>query len=122
MHVMNAMNGLLRIPLASAFLTLLVLLVASAPTVAQNLLVLNKIDATLSIIDPATGKTVGTVPTGEAPHEAAVSTDGKLAFVANYGAQTPGNTISVIDLASKKELRKVDVSPLRRPHGLYVND
>jgi YVTN family beta-propeller protein len=91
-------------------------------TPSPALLVLNKNDATLSIIDPATGKSVGTVPTGEAPHEIAVSSDGKLAFVANYGAQTPGNTISVIALASQRELRRFDVSPLRRPHGLFVND
>jgi YVTN family beta-propeller protein len=94
----------------------------TTPTPAPAVLVLNKNDATLSIIDPSNGKTVGSVPTGEAPHEVAVSTDGKLAFVANYGAQTPGNTISVIALASQRELRRVDVSPLRRPHGLYVND
>jgi YVTN family beta-propeller protein len=84
------------------------------------LLVLNKTDATLAIIDPASGKIVGRVPTGEGPHEVAASADGKLAFVANYGGQTPGNTISVIALASQRELRRFDVSPLRRPHGLYV--
>jgi len=89
---------------------------------AQTLIVLNKDDATMSFIDPATGKTLGSVPTGEAPHEAAVSTDGKLAFAANYGAQTPGNTISIIDIASRREVRKLDVSPLRRPHGLFPYD
>src|SRR5215813_10907592 len=95
---------------AAALVSLLALAstgVAQAQVPAPALLVLNKNDATLSIIDPASGKTLGTVPTGEAPHELAVSTDGKLAFVANYGAQTPGNTISVIDLATRKELRKV---------------
>ena len=89
---------------------------------AQTLIVLNKDDATMSFIDPATGKTLGSVPTGEAPHEAAVSTDGKLAFAANYGAQTPGNSISIIDIASRREVRKLDVSPLRRPHGLFPYD
>jgi len=94
-----------------------VLIDASA---AQTLVVLNKNDATMAIVDPSSGKVLGSVPTGEAPHEAAVSEDGKLAFAANYGAQTPGNTISVIDLTTRKELRKVDLGPLRRPHGLYV--
>jgi YVTN family beta-propeller protein len=91
-----------------------------APCAAQSLLVLNKNDATLSIIDPSNGKTVASIPTGEGPHELAVSADGKLAFAANYGGQTPGNSISIIDLASKKELRRLDVTPLRRPHGLHV--
>jgi YVTN family beta-propeller protein len=87
---------------------------------AATLLVLNKEDATLVIVDPASGKILGTVPTGEGPHE--VATDGKLAFVGNYGTgPAPGKTISVIDLASKKELRRVDVTPLQRPHGVFVS-
>ena len=104
---------------------LAVLFGTATATLAQTipspaLLVLNKTDATLAILEPASGKLAGRVPTGEGPHEVAVSADGKLAFVANYGGQAPGNTISVIDLASQRELRRFDVSPLRRPHGLYV--
>ncbi len=52
------------------------------------------------------------------PHEAAASSDGKLAFVSNYGGSTPGNTLSVIDLAAQREIHRVDLGPLRRPHGL----
>jgi YVTN family beta-propeller protein len=87
-----------------------------------RLVVLNKEDATLVTVDLASGKVLGRVPTGEGPHEVAVSSDGKTAFAANYGAQTPGNTISVIDLQSMKELRRFDVTPLRRPHGLFFKD
>jgi YVTN family beta-propeller protein len=104
----------------------LVLLLGGAitPAAAQGprLVVLNKTDATLVTIDPATGKILGTVPTGEAPHEVAVSTDGRTAFVGNYGATTPGSSLSVIDLVAMKELRRVDVSPLRRPHGVFFAD
>jgi YVTN family beta-propeller protein len=51
------------------------------------------------------------------------STDGKLAFASNYGTgPAPGRTISMIDVAARKELRRIDVSPLSRPHGLaFVN-
>ena len=96
------------------------LLALSMGASAATLLVLNKEDATMAIVDPASGKVLGTVATGAGPHE--VATDGKLAFVGNYGAQTPGNTISVIDIAAKKELHRVDVSPLQRPHGVFVHD
>jgi YVTN family beta-propeller protein len=89
---------------------------AQMPTPA--LLVLNKGENTLWIVDPMTSKVVGRVSTGEAPHELTTSTDGKTAFVANYGSGEPGHTISVIDLASQKELRRVDLGPLRRPHGI----
>jgi YVTN family beta-propeller protein len=82
------------------------------------LLVLNKAESTLAIIDPTTLQVLGRVPTGEAPHEVIASADGRLAFVSNYGAGKPGNTISVIDIAAKKELRRVDLGPLLRPHGI----
>ncbi|MGQ0542819.1 MAG: YVTN family beta-propeller repeat protein [Blastocatellia bacterium] len=84
------------------------------------LVALNKADSTLAIVDPAEMKVVGKVPTGDSPHEVVLSADGKTAFVANYGAQTPGSTLSVIDLAAMKELRRVDLSPLLRPHGLQM--
>ena len=80
---------------------------AQSQTPSPALLVLNKEDSTLSIIDPATLKTVAQIPTGEAPHEITASEDGKFAFVANYGARSAGNSISVIDLAAQKELRRV---------------
>ena len=84
------------------------------------LVALNKTDATLAIINPATMKVTAKVPTGDSPHEVVLSADGKTAFVANYGAQTPGNSLSVIDLATAKELRRVDLSPLFRPHGIQM--
>src|SRR5450432_3905 len=94
---------------------------AAADTPPLALLVGNKDDSTLAIVDPASGKIVGRVPTGQDPHEVAVSADGRLAFVANYGTgPNPGSTVSVIDVVAKKEVRKVDVSPMRRPHGITV--
>ncbi|CAN5360862.1 hypothetical protein BH20ACI2_BH20ACI2_24250 [soil metagenome] len=89
---------------------------ASKPVLA----VLNKADATLAFVDPVTMKLTGKVPTGDGPHEVVFSEDGKTAFVANYGAQTPGSSLSVIDVATAKETRRVDLSPLMRPHGIQM--
>src|SRR4051812_916108 len=90
-----------------------------AQRATARLLVLNKDDATLAIVDPASGQVLGTVPVGQGPHELVTSTDGKIAFASNYGTgPAPGRTISMIDVASRKELRRIDVSPLSRPHGL----
>ncbi|HTM25075.1 MAG TPA: YncE family protein [Vicinamibacterales bacterium] len=106
-------------------LTLLALVVLAPLPVGQRsgsrLVVLNKEDAALVTVDPASGKVLGRVATGDAPHEVAVSADGRTAVVGNYGAQTPGSTLSVIDLAAMKETRRVDVSPLRRPHGVFFS-
>jgi YVTN family beta-propeller protein len=94
-----------------------------AETPSLTLLVGNKEENSLAFVDPASGKVLGRVPTGEGPHEVAASTDGKLAFVANYGTgPSPGSTISVIDAVNMKELKKVDVRPLARPHGLFFAD
>jgi DNA-binding beta-propeller fold protein YncE len=100
----------------------LFLLLASAAAAQSTLLVLNKEDATLAIVDPTSGKVLARVPTGEGPHEVTASTDGKLAFVGNYGSREPGSTISVIDLTARKELHRVDLGPLRRPHGMFFAD
>jgi YVTN family beta-propeller protein len=94
---------------------------ADLPTL--TLLVGNKDENTMVFVDPATNRILGKVATGNAPHEIAASTDGKLAFVANYGTgPAPGNTISVIDVLTQREIRKVDLSPLQRPHGLWFAD
>ena len=96
---------------------------AAAETPSPALLVLNKEEATLAIVDPSTLKVMGRVPTGDQPHEVAASADGKLAFVGNYGSgQNPGRTLSVIDLVAQKELHRVDLGPLRRPHGVTFAD
>jgi YVTN family beta-propeller protein len=110
----------ISISLGAGFVWIAVLAAAETPSPA--LLVLNKEDSALAIVDPVDGRVVGRVPTGEAPHEVTSSADGKLAFVANYGARDPGATISVIDLAAQKELRRVDLGPLRRPHGITFAD
>lgn len=104
---------------------LTVFALTALPTMSQStkpvLVALNKAEASLSIIDPVTMKATGKVATGDGPHEVVLSADGKTAFVANYGgAQGPGNSLSVIDVTTAKELRRVDLTPLIRPHGLQM--
>src|SRR5689334_1019079 len=84
-----------------------------------RLLVLNKEDATFVIVNPDSGAILGKVPVGMGPHGLITSADGKYAFASNYGGgSAPGHTISMIDIAAQKETRRIDVSPLSRPHGL----
>jgi len=86
---------------------------------AGHLLVLNKEDAAMVIVDPDSCSVLGKVGVGVQPHELVVSTDGKTAFASNYGSgPDPGHTISMIDVAARKELRRIDTAPLMRPHGL----
>ncbi|HUQ50010.1 MAG TPA: YncE family protein [Terriglobales bacterium] len=91
---------------------------SQAAATGPFLLILNKSDNEVAFVDPASLKVVARVPTGEGPHEAVVSSDGKTAYVANYGAQTPGSSLSIIDVPTKKEVKRVDLGALRRPHGI----
>jgi len=84
-----------------------------------TLLVLNKSDDSLSLIDAMTGDRLLELPTGAGPHEVAVSPDGALAVVSNYGrAGEPGNTLTVVDLAGSKVAGTIDLGEHARPHGL----
>jgi YVTN family beta-propeller protein len=107
------------LPIALAFAAIL----GAAELPSLTLLVGNKDENSMVFVDPATNKILGKVPTGNGPHEIAASTDGKLAFVANYGTgPAPGGTLSVIDVLNQREIRKVDLSPMQRPHGLWFAD
>ena len=83
-----------------------------------TLIVLNKSEATASILDRATGAEIAKLPTGAGPHEVAVTADGAIAVVADYGAQQPGSTLTILDLASLKVAGTVDLVGLHRPHGI----
>src|SRR5262244_691111 len=96
-------------------------LLAPADRPRPLLIVLSKPQAKAQLVDPATRKVIAEIATGSGPHEVTVSADGKLAFVANYGDQTPGESLSVIDLEARKELRRVNLGAMRRPHGIAEN-
>lgn len=92
-------------------------MVFAESTPRQALLVLSKSDQTLAIVDPSTLKAVARVPVGEDPHEVIASSDGKLAYVSNYGFGAY-HTLAVVDLVAHKSLPAIDLGPLLGPHGL----
>lgn len=96
--------------------------VEAKPTGAL-LLVANKSDQTLGIIDPVAGHQIATISEdGITGHEVAVSPDGKRAFVPIYGNSgvgrlgTDGSIIRVIDLARKEVVATLDLGRGLRPH------
>ena len=87
------------------------------------LLVANKGDQTLGLIDPDTGRQVATVAEGgNTGHEVVASPDGKKAFVPIYGNSgvglpgTDGSTLAVIDLGDRKLMHTIDFGHGVRPH------
>ena len=70
---------------------------------AQNIFVLNSLDATISVVDGASFKEIRRVPTGKEPHHFYLSPDEKSLIVAN----ATGNTLSFIDPATGELQRTV---------------
>lgn len=103
-------------------LALTVCLPLALPAAADTLLVANKSDATLSLVDLDRGEVAATLPTGAGPHEVAVSPDGRTAVVANYFGGQPGHTLTVVDVPAAKVVRTVDLGELTRPHGIVFLD
>ncbi len=89
----------------------------AAQTLSGTLIVLNKAEASASLLDCATGEQRLKLPTGDGPHEVAISPDGKTAVVANYGGREPGHTLTVIDLPAKRVVKTIELG-FHRPHGI----
>ena len=90
---------------------------ADQPQVAPSgpiLLIGNKGEDSLSFVDLATGQELGRQATGKAPHEIAISPDGKTAAVVAYGDKT----VDLFDIASRAKLKTIDLSPNDGPHGI----
>ncbi len=113
----------------AARLALPILFVAATALSAQNarLLVAQKGDHSLAIIDPATGTVLGSVDEGGfTGHEVTASPDGKLAFVPIYGDSgvgkpgTDGTKIAVIDIAAQKVVGNITFDHGIRPHDPVI--
>jgi YVTN family beta-propeller protein len=83
------------------------------------LYVTTELDQTVSVIDPATMKVVGTVPTGQPEsHMLAITRDGRRGYTSNVG---PG-TVSVLDLEARKTLKVIQVSKYSQRISLSADD
>jgi DNA-binding beta-propeller fold protein YncE len=95
---------------------MLSLLLASlaSPKIEPTLLVLNKRDNTVWLIDLKSGEPTAKLDTGPNPNEVAVSPDGTVAAISNMGAAS----LSFVDLKTRKVTRTVEVAPHGAPHGI----
>ena len=105
-------------------LTLASVTVPLAPVRAGTLVVANKSEATVSLVDTHTGEIRATLPTGNAPHEVDVSPNGVLALVGNYGTRDePGSTLTLIDVPTASVVMTIELEGYSRPHGIvWIDD
>ncbi|MCF7223466.1 YncE family protein [Marilutibacter chinensis] len=100
------------LPLLAALLPL------ATDVTAGELMVGNKSADSVWFLSLEDGRRTAVAQTDAGPHEIAVSPDGRRAAITNYGAGTPGHTLTVLDLAGAATPRTIDLGPHGRPHGV----
>ncbi len=106
---------------------MLTLTVSAACAQQPRLVVDQKGDRSLAIVDPVAGKVIANVAeNGTTGHEVAASPDGKLAFVPIYGNSgvgkpgTDGKNIVVVDVAAHKVVGNIAFDHGVRPHCAVI--
>lgn len=119
-------------PLSALLIGLMIVLGCSGPASSGNetstdpdvnpplLVNVNKSGNYLAFINPETMTELGRAETGNNPHEVAVTPDQSTALVTNFG-HGDGTTLSVIDVAKRKETGRIDLSPGKGPHGIDIH-
>jgi YVTN family beta-propeller protein len=109
--------------LAAAALFAAPLISAQSHSATGYLLVANKGDQAVGLIDPRAGREIATIKeTGFTVHELAASPDGKTLYAPVYGSGgvgtpgTNGRTIDVINLPSRRVVTTIDLGRGLRPH------
>jgi len=86
------------------------------------LLVANKWEHTLGIVDPEAGRQLAKVTVGVNDHEVAASPDGRFGYVPVYGnsvvgkAGSDGRTVDVVDIQARRVVASIDLGRPARPH------
>jgi len=104
-----------------------ILLAASALALVfgQDLVVVEKKASAVGFYTRA-GQRLAGVPVGRTPHEIVFSPDRRTLYVSDNGilwmteTGPGGNTISVIDVATRRRTATIDLGANRRPHGMDV--
>jgi YVTN family beta-propeller protein len=114
-----------KIPLIRAGLTFLlgVLYIEASTSKAEMLLVANKGDKTVSLVDPTSEMQIAKIAENAVTaHELIASPDGKLAYVPIYGNSgvgkpgTDGQLIRIMDLETRSIVGTIDFGKGIRPH------
>lgn len=126
-HLPKIVPTIFRLALGCCLGAQMISSLAAAESAKGFLLVANKGNHTLSIVDPVSGVTQAVVPEdGVTGHEVVASPDGKRAFVPIYGnsgvggSGTDGSLIRVIDLAKHEIVGTVDLGNGMRPHCAVI--
>lgn len=96
--------------------------------VEGTLVVVEKSGHAVAFHDVADGTLLDRIELGEYPHEMVLDGARKFAFIGHYGVRMSGDvgeggsSVFVVDLAARKLVRTIDLSPFNRLHGLAIDD
>ncbi len=102
------------------------LLLTAALQAQPPVAVVEKIAGKVAFYSPA-GDRTSEVKVGTYPHEIIRSLDGKSLYITDNGilwmqyAGKGGNTISIIDAATRSKTGVIDLGEYRRPHGMAIH-
>ena len=102
-----------------ALIALPTLLGAQVSGLSGTIVVTNKQPSTATVIDVASGRTLGVAPTGAGPHEIALTSNGTLAVITDYGGQ-PRRTLTVVNVPTQRVVRTIDLGQYIAPHGIVM--
>jgi len=94
----------------------------------EAMVVVQKGDHSLGYYDLESGEELARVPLDRYPHEFVLSPDKRHAFICHFGVALAedegpgGNTVSIVDLASRTRSGTLDCGDFRRPHGIDLDD
>lgn len=96
-------------------------------TGSRGVILIDKVGERVRFLAPGTLKEISSITVGVKPHEVAISPDRRTAYVTIYGDGIygdnphPGRTIAVIDIAAKKQIDTIEVSPQVAPHSIMID-
>ena len=122
--VLNASTGLLQTTIShSSFNEPYAVAIDAA---GRLVYVTNSNSTTVTVIDTRSNKVVDVIPGFDGPSGFAITPDQKRAYVNNYGTETSGKTVNVVDLRTRRIVGSaipVDLLPSAltvSPNGKYV--
>jgi DNA-binding beta-propeller fold protein YncE len=81
----------------------------------------------VALLEPHSGAQRGAVSVGNSPHELAITSDGRFAYVSNFGVSdrdraigVPGDSVSIVDLTALTETKRLNTAPFKAPHGVKL--
>jgi len=98
------------------------------PTGSKGLILVDKRGNYVRFFDPKTQQELSGFSTGPgAAHDLAISPDLKTAYIPIYGDgvynrnPNPGQSILIVDLATRKVTGTIDIAPHQAPHGIQID-